>query len=114
VTRAHCRRLSTHPPARPALPCPALPWSRARQQPGDQVRVINGSHAGERGMVVSIQGSQAVVLSNSRQTELKVFVRDLTEDKDSSTGAGRAACARVCAWCATVLPRWWWWWWWWW
>jgi hypothetical protein len=50
------------------------------------VRVLNGPHAGERGMVVSVDGTQCVLLPDTRQVELKVFVRDLTEAKESGTG----------------------------
>lgn len=56
-------------------------------QPGDHVRVLNGPHAGERGMVVNVEGPQCVLLPDTRQAELKVFVRDLTEAKESGTGA---------------------------
>lgn len=59
-------------------------------QPGDHVRVLNGPHAGERGMVVSVDGPQCVLLPDTRQAELKVFVRDLTEAKDSRTGEPRS------------------------
>ena len=55
-------------------------------QPGDHVRVLNGPHAGERGMVVSVDGTQCVLLPDTRQAELRVFVRDLTEAKESRTG----------------------------
>lgn len=57
-------------------------------QAGDHVRVLNGPHAGERGMVVSVEGPQCVLLPDTRQAELKVFVRDLTEAKESGTGGG--------------------------
>jgi len=69
-------------------------------QPGDHVRVLNGPHAGERGMVVSVDGTQCVLLPDTRQVELRVFVRDLTEAKESGTGGqagGGGACGGGCA-----------------
>jgi transcription elongation factor len=58
------------------------------------VRVLNGPHAGERGMVVSVEGPQCVLVPDTRQAELKVFVRDLTEAKESGTGKrGEGGCA---------------------
>lgn len=50
------------------------------------MRVLNGPHAGERGMVVSVEGHQCVLLPDTCQAELKVFVRDLTEATESGTG----------------------------
>jgi hypothetical protein len=37
-------------------------------------------------MVVSVDGPQCVLLPDTRQAELRVFVRDLTEAKESGTG----------------------------
>lgn len=55
-------------------------------QPGDHVRVLSGPHAGERGMVVTVKEGVCILLPDTKQGELKVFVKDLTEAKDSGTG----------------------------
>lgn len=55
-------------------------------QAGDHVRVLSGPHAGERGMVVAVNEGMCVLLPDSRQGELRVFAKDLTEAVESGTG----------------------------
>jgi transcription elongation factor len=58
-------------------------------QAGDHVRVLSGPHAGQHGMVVAVSEGVCILLPDTRQGELKVFVKDLTEAAaDSSTGEG--------------------------
>jgi transcription elongation factor len=56
-------------------------------QAGDHVRVLSGPHAGQRGMVVTVSEGVCIMLPDTRQGELKVFIKDLTEaSADSGTG----------------------------
>lgn len=82
---AHCGGCC-HQSALPLLLLLRLRLRGLALQAGDHVRVLNGPHAGERGMVVSVDGPQCVLLPDTRQAELRVFVRDLTEAKESGTG----------------------------
>ncbi|KAF8065846.1 SPT5 [Scenedesmus sp. PABB004] len=55
-------------------------------KPGDHVRVLSGPHEGARGMVVVVKEGVCVLVPDTRQGELQVFVKDLTEASDPGTG----------------------------
>jgi transcription elongation factor SPT5 len=44
---------------------------------GDHVKVLNGSHSGETGMVVNVDEGVCYVLTDQTREEIKVFTRDL-------------------------------------
>lgn len=46
---------------------------------GDHVKVINGKHEGETGMVVAVDGGVATLFTDATKAEIKVFTRDLAE-----------------------------------
>lgn len=70
---------------RPGLSC--LSWvCVVFMQAGDHVRVLSGPQAGERGMVVALHDGMCILLPDSRQGELRVFAKDLTEAAESGTG----------------------------
>ncbi|GAX85054.1 hypothetical protein CEUSTIGMA_g12474.t1 [Chlamydomonas eustigma] len=54
---------------------------------GDRVRVMNGQHSGESGMLIHIlSNDRCVVISDLSREEINVFLRDLTQHEESDTG----------------------------
>ncbi|KAG1676522.1 hypothetical protein FOA52_000065 [Chlamydomonas sp. UWO 241] len=56
---------------------------------GDRVKVINGQHAGEAGMLLAVSDDASelcVMISDTSRTQIKVFARDLTVNTDADTG----------------------------
>lgn len=48
-------------------------------QQGDHVKVINGTHKGETGMVVNVKGRVCQILTDATRQEIRVFPRDLID-----------------------------------
>ncbi len=46
---------------------------------GAHVKVINGSHKGQTGMVVSVEDSTCHIVTDATREDIKVFIRDITE-----------------------------------
>eukprot|EP00756_Hemistasia_phaeocysticola_P025263 Hpha_TRINITY_DN15997_c10_g5::TRINITY_DN15997_c10_g5_i1::g.70314::m.70314/K15172/SUPT5H, SPT5; transcription elongation factor SPT5 len=56
---------------------------------GDHVRIAVGAHKGQTGMVTSVQGRAASVLSHVLGHEVNVFVSDLVKSQEVSRGVPR-------------------------
>jgi len=56
---------------------------------GDHVKVLNGSHSGETGMVVNVEEGVCYVLTDQTKEEIKVFTRDLVEAVAAPTTADK-------------------------
>ncbi|KAG7669634.1 hypothetical protein Ndes2437B_g05814 [Nannochloris sp. 'desiccata'] len=56
---------------------------------GDHVKVLNGSHSGETGMVVNVEEGVCFVLTDQTKEEIKVFTRDLMETVAAPTTADK-------------------------
>lgn len=52
---------------------------------GDHVKVVNGSHSGETGMVVRVEGPVCYIFTDATKEEIKAFSRDLTETAAAAT-----------------------------
>ncbi|KAI9146245.1 hypothetical protein BKA69DRAFT_1043725 [Paraphysoderma sedebokerense] len=57
---------------------------RKRFTPGDHVKVVNGKHKNETGLVVSIVDNVATLISDMSLKEIHCFVKDLSEVGDVS------------------------------
>lgn len=67
---------------------------RKRFKQGEHVKVINGVHADETGMILKISNSVAEILSDSTMTTFEVFIRDVRASTDVNAGAASAAGGR--------------------
>jgi transcription elongation factor SPT5 len=56
---------------------------------GDHVKVLNGSHSGETGMVVNVEEGVCYVLTDQTKEEIKVFTRDLVQAVAAPTTADK-------------------------
>jgi transcription elongation factor len=65
-------------------------------QAGDHVRVLSGAHAGQRGMVITVNEGVCIMMPDTRQGQLKVFIKDLTE---ASADSGTGEHWRLADWC---------------
>ncbi|KAJ2785034.1 transcription elongation factor spt5 [Coemansia javaensis] len=68
---------------------------RKRFAPGDHVKVLNGRHASETGMVVNVADAVVTVYTDVGQREIRVLARDLRVSSDVGTGAAAGAPALV-------------------
>eukprot|EP00850_Spirogloea_muscicola_P005726 SM000026S08975 [mRNA] locus=s26:804898:812869:+ [translate_table: standard] len=56
---------------------------------GDHVKVIAGQHDGTSGLLVSVQESVVVVLSDTTREQVKVLARDIVESSEVASGLTR-------------------------
>ena len=52
---------------------------RKHVEVGAHVKVINGSHKGQTGMVVSVEDTTCHIVTDATREDIKVFIRDITE-----------------------------------
>ncbi|XP_049848777.1 transcription elongation factor SPT5-like [Schistocerca gregaria] len=53
---------------------------------GDRIKVLNGIHEGETGLVTSVSGEVATVFSDSSQKNFKVLMKDIQETMETNLG----------------------------
>ncbi|KAJ1965083.1 transcription elongation factor spt5 [Dipsacomyces acuminosporus] len=68
---------------------------RKRFRTGDHVKVLNGRHRNETGMVVSISDAVITVYADISKNEIRVLAKDLRVSTDVSAGSGSAQGAIV-------------------
>lgn len=53
---------------------------------GDHVKVMNGRHEGETGLIVRVEDNNAIIISDLTMEEIPVFQRTLQLCKATATG----------------------------
>lgn len=90
-----------------------LPNTHDNTQIGDHVRVLNGAHKGETGMVVQVEHGVCAVVGDATRTQFRVNARDLTENVEQEPGleVRFVCCVLLCEWfqclcCLYARPDW--------
>lgn len=53
--------------------------------PGDHVKVVEGKHADQTGLVIKLEGDSVILLSDQTKEDIRVFANNLIKATDSST-----------------------------